>query len=215
MSRADRFELNFIFDEFSVAELNSAIWENSDDVEIRTYWSGEIASPSRRFSVRGLWSNEAVYLRFEAAIGEPLVVSEVSNLRSKTVGLWDRDVCEVFIAPDAQMPHKYFEFEIAPNGEWIDLALEVTPNGRKTDLDYNSGMTSSVRVEEDRALLAIKVPFSALGKTPNVGDVWLGNLFRCVGEGSTRGYLAWRPTLTTVPNFHVPERFGQFVFTRR
>ncbi len=73
-------------------------------------------------------------------------------------------------------------------------------------------MTSAVRVEDDRIVMAIKLPFAAFGKTPSEGDVWLGNLFRCVGEDPTRGYLAWRPTRTEKPNFHVPEAFGEFRF---
>jgi hypothetical protein len=58
----------------------------------------------------------------------------------------------------------------------------------------------------------MKVPWTAFGKKPESGDVWLGNLFRQVGSGETRGYLAWSPTMTRTPNFHVPEKFGEFVF---
>jgi hypothetical protein len=39
------------------------------------------------------------------------------------------------------------------------------------------------------------------------------NLCRCVGEDPDRGYLAWRPTHTAEPNFHVPTAFGTIVFT--
>ena len=47
---------------------------------------------------------------------------------------------------------------------------------------------------------------------PSSGDVWHGNIFRCVGKGENRGYLAWQPTETPAPNFHVPEKFGEFEF---
>ena len=63
-------------------------------------------------------------------------------------------------------------------------------------------------------VMAIKVPWEAFGARPGIGDVWLGNLFRCVGTGSTRGYLAWQPTETETPNFHVPEKFGEFLFEK-
>jgi alpha-galactosidase len=215
MSSLNRLNIQFISDEFAIAELDNDLWQTASEIAITTYWSGIVAPNGRRFSVRALWSKEALYVRFEANTNETLVVSEVPNLTTKSVGLWYRDVCEVFIAPDTRMPHKYFEFEIAPNGEWIDLALEVTPDGRRTDLDFDSGMTSAVRIEEDRVLMAIKIPFLAFGITPNAGDVWLGNLFRCVGKEPNRGYLAWQPTYTEMPNFHVPERFGEFVFTPR
>ena len=141
-------------------------------------------------------------------------MSEAPDLKSKTKGLWDRDVCEIFIAPDKDKRNKYFEFEIAPTGEWIDLGIEVTPKKRLTDLDYASGMTSAARIERNRVVMAIRIPWKALGKAPEAGDVWLGNIFRCIGSGSTRGYLAWQPTKTKAPAFHVPTAFGQFQFVK-
>jgi alpha-galactosidase len=59
----------------------------------------------------------------------------------------------------------------------------------------------------------MQIPWEAFSRKPQPGDVWLGNIFRCVGESENRGYLAWRPTMTERPNFHVPEAFGQFVFS--
>ncbi len=38
-----------------------------------------------------------------------------------------------------------------------------------------------------------------------------GNLFRCIGVGNER-YLAWQPTGTPEPLFHVPEAFGWIQF---
>ena len=67
-------------------------------------------------------------------------------------------------------------------------------------------------IEKDKIRMAIKIEWKAFGKTPKAGDIWLGNLFRCVGEGETRGYLAWQPTKTIEPSFHVPEAFGEFEF---
>jgi alpha-galactosidase len=59
------------------------------------------------------------------------------------------------------------------------------------------------------------VGWEAFGKKPKTGDVWLGNLFRCVGTGISRGYLAWQPTLTDQPNFHVPQVFGSLNFKKK
>ena len=143
-----------------------------------------------------------------------MIVSDAPNLKTKTRGLWDRDVCEIFIAPDKNEPRKYFEFEIAPNGEWIDLEIFQKTDERITVWDYESGMRSAARIEKEKVVMAIKVEWKAFGKIPKAGDVWLGNLFRAVGAGETRGYLAWSPTRTEKPNFHVPERFGEFEFVK-
>jgi hypothetical protein len=58
----------------------------------------------------------------------------------------------------------------------------------------------------------MKIPWEAFGKKPSAGDVWVGNIFRCVGAGPDRGYLAWQPTMTETPNFHVTEKFGELKF---
>lgn len=200
--------------EISISDLNDTAWKNASQVSITSYWSCRSAPQGRAFEARLLWSDKALYVRFDASQSEPLVVSDKPDLTKKTVGLWERDVCEIFIAPDASQRNKYFEFEIAPTGEWIDLAIEYASQGRKTDLKYSSGMTSAARIEKDRVVMAIKIPWEAFGARPKAGDIWLGNLFRCVGKGPTRGYLAWQPTNTVKPNFHVPEKFGEFHFVK-
>lgn len=208
------YKIKYVKNDFAVSELENKTWKKAEDVLIDKYWSGENAPKGRQFKAKLLWSDAAIYVRFEANQSEPLVVSETPNLATKTRGLWDRDVCEIFLAPNKEEPRKYFEFEIAPNGEWIDLGIHQKINERITDWDYASGMKSFAKIEKDKVWMAIKVEWQAFGKTPKAGDVWLGNIFRCVGTGETRGYLAWSPTLTNQPAFHVPEKFGEFVFVK-
>ncbi len=214
MSNSKRLKVVHIADELAINKLNSDVRDKAQDVVITRYWSGVAAPATRQFKVRLLWSDTALYVRFVASQDEPLIVSDKPDLTQKIKGLWDRDVCEIFIAPRASQRNKYFEFEIAPTGEWIDLGIEVTPKARKTDWEYKSGMTSSAKIEKDRVVMAIKIPFASLGRTPKVGDIWLGNLFRCIGKDPTRGYLAWQPTKTNEPAFHVPKAFGEFQFVK-
>jgi len=107
---------------------------------------------------------------------------------------------------------RYWSGDDAPTGEWIDLALTVRPQGRETDWHFRSHMTVAARVRQDDTSLSMRVPWKALGRTPRAGDRWRCNLFRCVGRDPTRGYLAWQPTHTPQPNFHVPDKFGWMVF---
>jgi hypothetical protein len=208
----DRVSIVHIKTDLAPSEFDDPAWSRAEKTLIDRYWSGEKAPDKRRFEARLLWSESALYVRFEAAQHEPLVVSGEPDLTQKVRGLWDRDVCEIFIAPDPSARNKYYEFEVAPTGEWIDLAIEITPEKRITDREYASGMQAAAKIVTNKIIALIKVPFRALGSTPKSGDVWLGNLFRCVGEGSTRGYLAWQPTRTSEPSFHVPQVFGEFEF---
>jgi hypothetical protein len=208
-----QLKIKHITKDFDVRKLDVSEWRSADIVSVKRYWSGEPAPAGRTFTAQLLWSVTALYVRFEANQTEPLVVSEAPDLTKKALELWDRDVCEIFIAPDKNDCSKYFEFEIAPTGEWTDLAVE-TQTTRKTNWDYKSNMTSAARIERDKIIMAIKIPFKSLVKIPKAGDVWLGNLFRCVGKDATRGYLAWQPTKTKKPAFHVPDAFGEFHFEK-
>jgi hypothetical protein len=208
-----QLSISRIESDFSISVIENDIWNSGKEAEISLNWNGSQAPAGRYFSVTPLCSDTAIYFRFLATQDEPLVVSSEPLFDKKTVGLWERDVFEVFIATDKDEPNKYFEFEVAPTGEWLDLAIDSTSGERNTDWDYASGMETSAAIEENHVIIAMKIPWEAFGRKPKVGEVWLGNIFRCVGREPDRGYLAWRPTMTEKPNFHVPERFGEFEFT--
>ena len=198
--------------DFDIADLRSDAWENANELVVDRDWTGSIAEKGRHFRTRMFWSDTALLIRFEANQTAPLVVSDKPILDSKTMNLWDRDVYEIFIACDRNEPRRYFEFEVAPTGEWIDLAIDMTSGERVTDWEYRSGMEVAARIEEHKVIMAMKIPWDAFGRKPKAGDSWMGNIFRCVGKDPDRGFLAWQPTFTEKPNFHVPEAFGEFVF---
>jgi alpha-galactosidase len=196
----------------AASDLDHAAWNKAQAIHIARYWSGEEAPVKRHAEARLLWSDEALCVRFVCCQSEPLNLSTTPRKDQKTIGLWDRDVCEIFIAPDANRPEHYFEFEAAPTGEWLDLAIRWKPVERETEWDFHSGMTAAAIIGGISVWIAMRIPWKALGHTPKVGERWRGNLFRCVGAGETRGYLAWRPTRTERPDFHIPKAFGEIIF---
>ncbi len=196
----------------SESDFDNPIWQACEPITIEHYWSGELATPNRHAEARICWSDEALHVRFVGVQREPLIVSENPQTVKKTLGLWDRDVCEIFIAPDPGNPSNYFEFEAAPSGEWIDLGITVTPDGRETDWDFVSGFRTSARLDEEQLFLGMNIPWSEAIPKPKAGDSWRVNLFRCVGPEAPERYLAWLPTRTPEPNFHVPEAFGTLHF---
>ena len=196
------------------SDFENEIWQKCQPVSINRLWSGEPAAITRHAEARVCWSNEALHVRFIGAQGEPLVVSPNPVTDKKTLGLWDRDVCEIFLAPDTANPSRYFEFEAAPTGEWVDLGITFTPTGRETDWDFASGLKTAARLEEDQLFVGMRIPWSEVIPKPKLEDVWGVNVFRCVGPESPDRYLAWQPTRTPEPNFHVPEAFGSLQFVR-
>ena len=195
-----------------VDDFDNEAWQQCRPVTIAHEWSGEPAPVGRHAEVRICWSDEALHVRFVGNQHEPLVVSAEPRTDRKTLGLWDRDVCEIFIAPKADEPWRYFEFEAAPTGEWVDLGIVVKPEGRQTDWEFKSGIRVAAEIEDMRIRVAMAIPWSESIPKPYKTDQWLVNLFRCVGPEAPERYLAWRPTKTPEPNFHVPESFGPLHF---
>jgi hypothetical protein len=197
--------------DISVGEFDYALWKQAQPIQIASLWSGEEAPTSRHAESRVIWTDEALVVRFDCNQSEPLVVSETPELTKKTIGLWDRDVCEIFVAPDTSKPNSYYEFEAAPTGEWVDLAIKLGPTERYADEGFHSGMTTMAQITGSKLTIIISIPWGQAISKPVRGYEWRVNLFRCIGTGTER-YLAWRPTYTPEPNFHVPEAFGWLLF---
>jgi len=193
-------------------DLDHLEWNQAQPIQIDRYWSGERAPASRHAEARILWSSKALHVRFVGNQSEPLVVSAAPQTAKKSMGLWDRDVCEIFLAPDAAVLERYFEFEAAPNGEWLDVAIHWSAEKRESDWKFQSHMTTAAQVEKNRITIAMRIPWNHWIHEPQTNERWRVNLFRCIGSDPTRGYLAWQPTRTPEANFHVPQVFGWLVF---
>ena len=185
-------------------------WEAAAPARFDADWRGWHAEAERETEVRLLWTTEALYLRFVARYRSITVFPDADE-RGWRDQLWNRDVCEVFLQTDMTEPRRYKEFEVAPNGFWLDL--EIAP-GEKRDL--HSGMRRRVEIDElaRRWRAVVALPMNSLTARFDPAAVWRVNFFRVEGAAEPRFYSAWRPTGTTKPNFHVPEAFGKLVFAQ-
>jgi len=212
MSNANVIEARHTAVDLAVKDLQSVEWNNAPPVKIDHYWSGEPAAAGRHAEARLLWTKTAMLVRYVCQQAEPLVISNNPQSEKKTMNLWDRDVCEIFIAPDPHVVERYFEFEVAPTGEWLDVAIDLTSGTRESDWQFNSRMTTAAKIEKERVTMAMRIPWNHWIHEPQKGERWRVNLFRCVGKDPNRGYLSWQPTHTAEPLFHVPQAFGSLVF---
>jgi alpha-galactosidase len=184
------------------------LWQTAQTVAFCSDWQGKNPDPQRETRVRALWSPHTLYLRFECRYREIFVFPD-SEPNGRRDQLWDRDVAEAFLQPDPSHPDAYKEFEVSPNGMWIDL--DIAP-GQKPDLQ--SGMTRSVwlNAKEHRWAAELAIPMRALTTKFDPAAIWRVNFFRVEGAKEPRGYYAWQPTHTPAPNFHVPAAFGSMRF---
>ena len=195
-------------------DFDNHIWAPAHVHPLDYDWRGAEAPAELKTVARLLWTDEEIFIGFTCSFTELDVDEEFSSAVERHA-LWDRDVCEIFIAPDPANPARYFEFEAAPTGEWVDLGIIVRPDGRETDWDFVSGFTTTAKLDCEQLTIEMRIPWSEAIPKPAAGDVWRVNLFRCVGPEAPERYLAWSPTRTPEPNFHVPEAFGELRFISR
>ena len=137
--------------------------------------------------------------------------------------LWEEDVLEIFVAPETLT--RYFEIEVSPLGTLCDAIIDSPDGHRETmraDFSWDSlGTWAAIRrVRRGQIALArfetlLTIPFADLVPTPPPpGARWRANFFRIDRDPSLgEEYSAWRPTMKNPPDFHVPESFGEIVFT--
>lgn len=183
-------------------------WQNATPIAFCADWQGKNAEPARQTQVRILWSPQTLYLRFECKYRE-LYVLQDSDPNGRRDRLWERDVAEAFLQPDPSRMASYEEFEISPNGMWLDLGIDA---GARRNL--NSGLRRSVVIDEHAHTWAaeLAIPMTSLVAKFDPHATWHANFYRVEGKQEPRKYMAWRPTGTPQPDFHVPSVFGTLRF---
>lgn len=187
-------------------------WQAAVVHPIHLNWRGEEAPSELKTSARVLWTLQEIIFGYECAYTE-LDMDEQFDVDEERHALWDRDVCEAFIRSPLELDYRiYKEFEVAPTGQWVDLLInriDITH-----DWQWKSGMKTAAQVNEGSWRVAMAIPFSAFGLTPQVGEAWDANLFRVSRLHGERQFLAYAPTFTDTPSYHVPERFVKLKFEK-
>ena len=137
--------------------------------------------------------------------------------------LWEEEVVEVFLKGDPSQP-SYIELEVNPLGTMLDIFLIDVRKPIPYESWNSSGLKWAVHVDgtvdgnpgDRQWTCEIALPFAdvvtARRNPPGAGDRWSMNLYRVEAKPVKAG-LAWTPTMK--PDFHVPARFGQLIFTGR
>jgi hypothetical protein len=159
--------------------------------------------------VRLCADDEALWIRFDSASEAP-----AATLTGRDQPLWTEDVVEVFLAPGAETPGVYYEFEVNPLGALFDARV-VNPNSRREDMKVETawdcgGISWGALIERDRGVWSarLRIPWSSLSKGPRP-RTWRANFFRIErSSGGEPEFSAWSPTFAEPPDFHKPEFFG-------
>lgn len=192
-------------------------WKNAAVRWMDKDCSRQISYPNLKTEMRAFWTDTDLYLVFRCPYTVLNLFLPADNSQERR-GLWDRDVVEMFLGDDWTNIRHYREFEIAPTGDWVDLAIDLDRKDDGGALKWNSGWQTMARIDKERKVwyAAAKIPLSAVSaKRVESGTKWRMNLYRIdgLGEDPQRHFLCWQPTCVQNrdPN-HVPEHFGTLAF---
>jgi cellulose/xylan binding protein with CBM9 domain len=159
--------------------------------------------------IRSRWTQDDLYLLFICAY-DFLYLKPDPDPAQETNRLWNWDVAEAFIGSDFKDINRYKEFEVSPQGEWVDLDIDRNKSGGSPDAwRWNSGFKVKARIDKARKVWYAEmcIPFQSISRNPAKPGLQLRiNFFRTQGSGPNRLLLTWRPTHART--FHVPAAFG-------
>jgi hypothetical protein len=161
--------------------------------------------PGHETQILSRWTATSLYFLFACSYLE-LHLKPEPEVHAKQQELWNWDVAEVFIGSCSHPIWRYKEFQVSPQGEWLDLEVDLK---RRADLGFqwDSGFEVSACVDFSSQIWygAMRIPRASIGLESDANELEARvNFFR--SQGPQHLELAWRPTYS--PSFHVPEQFG-------
>lgn len=185
----------------------SPFWRNTHPVFAEVDKQGH-PEAEYRTEVRSRWTKNNIYFLFICPY-KHLYLNPTPDAVHETYELWKWNVAEVFIGSNFQNIKRYKEFEVSPQGEWVDLDINLENPHHEEGWVWNSGFEHAARIDESRHIwyAALKIPLKALEvPEPAAGQQFRVNFFRTEGPPTDAKQVLWRPTMSKT--FHVPESFG-------
>jgi hypothetical protein len=195
-------------DRMPSADPDEPFWKGAPYV-IATRSSLGPVVPGHRTEIRSRWTNKNLYFLFVCAY-ERLHLKPNPSRDRETNHLWEWDVAEVFIGSDYRNTHRYKEFEISPQEEWLDLDIDADHRLPERDALWNSGFQVKARIDSEHKVWygEMVIPIAAVdSRLPEPGREMRINFYRAQGPpGPEHVSIAWQPTRSVT--YHVPEAFG-------
>jgi len=185
----------------------SAFWSGAPRIVAEGDFYGNPV-PHHRTEILLQWTPTNLYALFICPYLQ-LHVKPNPNLASETNELWTHDVAEIFIGDDFTNVWRYREFEVSPQGEWVDLDVNLNNPPHEAGWVWESGIQVAARIcVPSRTWYAfMRIPWLSISNhSPDIGDQFRVNFYRCQGSDPDRKYITWQPVHR--PSFHTPECFG-------
>jgi hypothetical protein len=199
-------------------DLSKQAWKDAVRITMDRDRFGHTRFPDSETQVASRWTPSYVYFAYWCRYRSLNIYAGEDSAKERWE-LWNRDVVEAFINPQPQRFLHYYEFEVAPNNQWIDLEIDLS----KTPMDdagWDSHFEHATNIDAEHKVWTVemRIPVSSMkANAIQPGDEWRLNLYRADGPGddSQRRFMAWS-ALPAGPNgsFHQPASFGIIKFVK-
>lgn len=185
---------------------------------IMPLWLADGSAPaSQPTLLRVCFDDSALYARFECTDRDIW-----GTYTERDDPLYDEEVVEVMIAPGAEEPIHYFEFEVSPNGVLFDATI-FNPSSTRADLRWDAtwncpNLRWDVRRDDTYGQwwAALAIPWAGISTNGAIPSACRANFYRIERPRDAEPeYSCWSPTLTSPADFHKPARFGILEFVSR
>lgn len=151
-----------------------------------------------------------LYVRFDCDDGDIW-----ATLAQRDDPIYNEEVVEVFIAPGARDPIRYFEFEVSPAGVLFDGRID-NPTSSRADLVVDErwncpGILWAAERDDSahRWAAVLAIPWAGITPEGTPASDLRANFCRIERpRGSAPEFSCWSPTRTEPADFHKPARFG-------
>jgi len=213
-----RTEAKFSPEDFAPdGDLEKSVWKEATWAKFDHDAPGLRHFPEAETEIASLWTPTYAYFAFRCKY-TTLNIYEGEDPAKERWELWNRDVVEVFLNPEPEHVNHYYEFEVAPNNQWIDLEIDLDKKPFN-DAGWDSGFEHATRVDARNHLWTceMRIPVAAVGvRLLRPGAEWRINFYRADGPGgdTQRRFMSWSTIPGEKVTFHVPTRFGLIRFVK-
>lgn len=197
--------------------LQKTPWILADSVHFDHGAFSDVQYPDFTTKVASCWTTTFLYLAFWCPY-RTLNIYEGEDTAVERWQLWERDVVEALIQPAPQVPSHYYEFEVAPNNQWLDLEIDLAPKPSH-NAAWNSGFEHATLINPATHIWTaeIRIPATSMNTEISPGRDWRANFYRCDGPGDDRArrMMCWArlPICAPGASFHQPASFGTLRFS--
>ncbi|WP_372776670.1 carbohydrate-binding family 9-like protein [Mangrovibacterium sp.] len=203
------------------ANWNKAQWQPIPAIQLN-YYMGEQNAFMPKVEVKLAHDNEAVYIIFKVDDRYVRCMSNIINYR-----MWEDSCVEFFFSPDLKQPERYFNLETNCGGTALfHYNLEqkrkkfIYAPEKVIQIEIAHSLPELILDEITEPLtwtLEYRLPITLVEEfadvtTPLSGTSWRANFYKCGDKTSNPHFITWAEVKHPVPNFHLPEFFGELQF---